>query len=231
MLMAILTVVLFAATIVAIIVPEVLRQKKAERESAAPDADGHPYRTAAASAGADQPDGRPSDLVVHCLLESKPQDWRVDVLTHDRGEFLHIVSGVTCKLYGAGVQVSFEGVQLQLTRRQAKALYKRLDRLHDGLLDEREEDRWRKALKHIPCFILALWLASGCLPTASSAGPCAVHERRCNEGNFVEICDTAGRWRKVLDCNAVESDLWKSWSCQSHLGTPTCLPTPDGGAR
>ena len=70
-------------------------------------------------------------------------------------------------------------------------------------------------------FVLG-WIASGC-----PAPVCPTLATRC-QGNAVEICDSDGQWRDVLDCDEVAASSGGRWECSTTREdgeeVNTCLP-------
>lgn len=63
--------------------------------------------------------------------------------------------------------------------------------------------------------LLTLLLLNGC-------AVCENMTQRCLN-NTVQLCDTAGQWKVVMDCSTVQPTS-KNWSCKEQGVIHTCLP-------
>ncbi len=68
-----------------------------------------------------------------------------------------------------------------------------------------------------PILLLLSLLLLGC-----PGGVCEKNTQRCFE-NTAQLCDTAGKWRTVMDCAQVRPKS-KNWECVTKDGKCTCLP-------
>jgi hypothetical protein len=63
--------------------------------------------------------------------------------------------------------------------------------------------------------ICILWSFTDCAPQ------CKQQAQRC-QGGVAQLCDTAGKWRKVIDCDELSTRYAPAWKCACQQEKCTC---------